>query len=78
MDDRKMLKTGIIGSALFAIGCFSPALVVLFGFVGLSALVGYLDYVLYPALAAFVLLTLYGFYRRQQRLKASALEENNA
>jgi mercuric ion transport protein len=37
---------------------------VLFGVVGLSAVVGYLDYVLLPALAVFVLITIYAVIRR--------------
>jgi mercuric ion transport protein len=37
------------------------------GLVGLSALTGYLDYVLFPALGAFTLLTLYALWRRNNR-----------
>ncbi len=77
MNDKKMLKTGIIGSVIFAIGCFSPALVLLFGFLGLSAVVGYLDYGLYPALAGFLLLTIYALVKRQKRLKMRRLEQEN-
>ncbi len=65
MNDRKLLRTGIAGSAIAAICCFTPALVVLMGAVGLSALVGWwLDYfLLYPALAFFLALTGYAIYR---------------
>ena len=60
-----MLKTGIIGTILAALCCFTPVLVVLFGAVGLAAVVGYLDYVLFPALGLFILLTLYALWRKK-------------
>lgn len=63
MND-KLLKMGIIGTMIAALCCFTPILVVLFGIVGLSAVVGYLDYVLFPALAIFVLITIYAVIRR--------------
>jgi len=49
MSDKALLKTGIIGTVIAALCCFTPILVVLFGAVGLSAVVGYLDVVLLPA-----------------------------
>ncbi len=64
MNDRTLLRTGIIGTVVAALCCFTPILVVLFGAVGLSALVGYLDYVLFPALAIFAGLTVYALWRR--------------
>ena len=67
MNDRTLLRTGIIGTIVAAICCFTPVLVILFGVVGLSALVGYLDYVLFPALAFFAGLTLYALWRRNSR-----------
>jgi len=41
---------------------------VLLGAVGLSAWLGWLDYVLLPALAFFVALTVYAVWRRQRPL----------
>ena len=67
MNDRTLLRTGIIGTIVAAICCFTPVLVILFGVVGLSAAVGYLDYVLFPALAMFAGLTLYALWRRNNR-----------
>jgi len=61
-----MLKTGIIGTVIAALCCFTPVLVILLGGVGLSWMGGYLDYVLVPALAMFVLITLYAVFRRTQ------------
>lgn len=65
MDDKSLLKVGIIGTITAALCCFTPVLVILFGVVGLSALVGYLDIVLFPALGIFILLTLYALWRKR-------------
>ncbi len=67
MDDRKLLRTGVIGSVVAAICCVTPVLVVLVTAVGLSAVVGYLDYVLFPALAVFLAITGYALYLRSRR-----------
>lgn len=56
----------MIGTVLVALCCFTPILVVLFASVGLAALTGYLDYVLFPALAFFIGLTLYALWRKKQ------------
>ena len=61
------LRWGILGTAIAALCCFTPVLVLLLGAVGLSWLVGYLDYVLWPALIFFVGLTLYALWRRQRQ-----------
>jgi mercuric ion transport protein len=37
MKDRAILRTGISGSVITAICCFTPALVILLGVVGLSS-----------------------------------------
>jgi mercuric ion transport protein len=65
VNDR-LLKLGIIGTIIAALCCFTPVLVVLFGAVGLSAVVGYLDYVLLPALAVFVGITIYALWRKNR------------
>ncbi len=62
-DPKNMLKKGAIGTLITALCCFTPILVVLTGAVGLSAIVGYLDYVLFPALGGFIALTLYALWR---------------
>ena len=53
-SNKTLLSIGITGSIVAALCCFTPILVVLLGAVGLSALVGSLDYVLLPALVVFV------------------------
>lgn len=50
--DGKLLRRGLIGSSVAAICCFTPFLVVIVAGVGLSALVGWLDYALFPLLFA--------------------------
>jgi len=66
MKKSTLLKTGIVGSAIAALCCFTPVLVILFGAVGLVAWVAYLDYVLMPALIFFVGLAIYAAMRRRQ------------
>jgi len=63
MQSRSLLRTGIIGTVIVLICCLTPVLVVLFGVVGLSAAVGWLDYVLFPALAVFVGITIYAMMK---------------
>ena len=65
MDNKTLLKTGVAGSVLAALCCATPILVILFGVLCLSAWVGWLDYVLIPALVVFVGITLYALYRRR-------------
>lgn len=65
--DRKLLATGIVGTVIAALCCFTPVLVVLLGAVGLSAVLGWIDYMLLPALAFFIGLTIYALWRRRRR-----------
>ncbi len=51
---KTFLSIGVTGSIITALCCFTPILVMLLGALGLSALVGYLDYVLLPALVVFL------------------------
>ncbi len=71
MNDKNMLRTGAIGSAIAAICCFTPALVFLVGAVGLSAIVGWLDYGLFPILFASLGLIAFALHRRSGRQGAS-------
>ena len=64
MNDKKLLRTGTCSSAIAAVCCFTPALVVLFGFAGLSAFVGWLDYGLFPMLFASMGVVAYALYQR--------------
>ena len=55
----KLLTTGIVGTAIAALCCFTPALVILLGAVGLSAMLAWLDYVLLPLLVICIGLVVY-------------------
>ena len=66
MNPDTLLKTGIIGSIVLLVCCFTPILAVLFGAVGLSAWAAGLDAVLFPALAAFLALTAYALWKRKK------------
>jgi mercuric ion transport protein len=63
MNDRKLLGTGIIGSAIAALCCFTPLLAVGLAALGLAAWLAYADYVLLPALLFFLALTAFALYR---------------
>ena len=65
-NPNRLLKIGLSGSVVAALCCFTPLLVVVLGLVGLSAITGYLDYVLFPALAAFIALTLYALHKKHK------------
>jgi mercuric ion transport protein len=67
MKDLTILRTGVVGTVIAAICCFTPVLIITLGAVGLSAWLGWLDYVLLPALAVFLGITGYGLWRRQKR-----------
>lgn len=60
---RKMFKTGVLGGIVTAICCFTPILVIIFSAVGLAAAIKYLDFVLFPILAMFIVLAVVGFIK---------------
>ena len=72
MKDRALLRVGIAGTALAAVCCFTPVLVFLLGALSLSAWLGWLDYVLLPAMIGFAGLTVFGLYRRRHARACSA------
>ena len=79
--NKKLLCAGVGGTIIVALCCFTPLLVVLFGVVGLLAWLGWIDYVLFPALGFFILLTVYAVYRQRKHpdaVCAAATEESGA
>ncbi|WP_417618648.1 mercury resistance system transport protein MerF [Oceanisphaera sp.] len=60
----RLIKVGAIGSAIAALCCFTPVLVWLFAVLGISAWVGYLDYLLFPALALCLVMLVIGLVQR--------------
>ena len=67
VNDQNLLRVGIAGSVIAALCCFTPLLVVLLGVVGLSALAGWLNVVLLPALVLFLTITAWALIRRHGR-----------
>lgn len=62
MTDRKLLCAAVAGTALAALCCFTPALVLLLGALGMSAWLAWADFVLLPALLGGVALIGYALY----------------
>ena len=52
MTDRKLFNTGCTGTAVAALCCFTPVLAIGLGAIGLSAWLGWIDYVLFPVMFA--------------------------
>ncbi|MBT5810888.1 MAG: mercury resistance system transport protein MerF [Rhodospirillaceae bacterium] len=69
MNEKTLLRTGLIGGVITLVCCFTPVLVIGFAAVGLSAWVAGLDYVLFPMLAMFAAMT--GFALVRQRLSTT-------
>ena len=67
MNPSGLLKTGVVGTLVAAVCCFTPALVILFGFAGLSAYIGGVDYALFPILFSSMGLIAYALYLRSGR-----------
>jgi mercuric ion transport protein len=62
ISKKGMLAT-LAGTALVALCCFTPILVILLGAVGLSYFTPYLDMVLLPALVIMIVLTIVSYLR---------------
>ena len=68
MNNRTLCGTGVAGTVIAAVCCFTPALVVILSALGLAAWLRWADYVLLPAMVLFFFVSLYGLYRlRQER-----------
>lgn len=67
----KLLKTGIAGSLIAAVCCFTPLLVVALTGVGLSGLIGGIDYVVFPVMFISLGLVAQALYIRAGRPGAS-------
>jgi len=58
---RKSWMAAAIGTAVVALCCFTPLLVIVLALVGLSFLTPYLDYVLLPALVVLLVVTVVSY-----------------
>lgn len=63
MKPKTDLWASISGMVLIAVCCATPVLAITLGVLGLGALVGYRDYVLIPALAVMVVVTIISYQR---------------
>lgn len=64
MNNDRLLRYGFVGTLVAALCCFTPVLVILFGVIGLSTLVGWLDYILLPTLVLFAGITAFAMWRK--------------
>lgn len=64
MTNKKLFNTGCTGSVVAALCCFSPILAIGLGAIGLSAWLGWIDYVLFPVMFASLGLVAYSLYLR--------------
>jgi len=72
MARDRLLLTGIVGFVLSMLCCVTPVLVVLLAAIGVSGSMGWLDYVLLPAMAIFAALIVYAVIDNKRRKRVSA------
>jgi len=77
MKKNNFIKVGGAGVVIAALCCFTPILVVLLGAVGLSALTGYLDIVLLPALIIFFAILAYGLMKKSSGAEGDCCDSDN-
>ena len=71
MAPNRLLATGVVGFVVSMLGCVTPASVAVLAAVGVSGSIGWLDYVLLPAMTGFAALAVYAVVCRRRRVKAS-------
>lgn len=76
MNKRQLLNFGIVGSVIAAICCFTPALVVGLGAVGLGAWLAWSDAVVLPALFVFLAITVVAAARLRRAAPSAETEES--
>lgn len=67
MDDRTLVRTGLVGAAIAAVCCATPILVIALAALGLVGAAVWLDWLLIPALIGFVMIASVGLYRLRDR-----------
>ena len=63
MTPHKLFRVGITGSVLTGVCCFTPLLVTTFSMFGVLTWLKWTDFVLFPMLGGFVVLTIYAIER---------------
>lgn len=71
MTGRKLFGIGVAGSLLAAVCCATPLVAIVLGALGLSAWLGWSDYIVMPALLVFVAITVYGWTRWRRSTKSA-------
>jgi mercuric ion transport protein len=65
------LWASLTGTVIVAVCCFTPLLVITLSAIGLGAVIGYLDYILWPALFVMLILTFISYQRYRRSLSRS-------
>lgn len=66
--ERWLIGTGLVGSAVAALCCFTPALTIILGIAGLSRWRDGVDRMALPALALFAIMLYAGIVLRRRRI----------
>jgi len=72
---KKRLYASITGTIIVLICCFTPVLVVTIGAIGLGTLTPYLDYILFPALAVMIIVTVLAYRKYKKGCDTSSVED---
>jgi len=72
---KKGLYASIAGTVLVILCCFTPILVITIGVVGLGAFTPYLDYILFPALAVMIVVTVLAYRKYKKGCDACSVED---
>src|SRR5258708_26678609 len=67
MTSKRLLATGLVRTVVAALCCATPVLAIVLGALALSAWLAYSDYVVLPAMTAFITITASAFSRRPLR-----------
>ena len=66
MKTDRWFQTGLWGSIVTATCCITPILPFLLGLMGMAAFTSYLDYLLFPLMGSFMIITLYGWLKHKR------------
>jgi mercuric ion transport protein len=66
MPRSRLLAAGVVGFVVSMLGCVTPGLVLLLAALGISGSMGWLDYILLPAMAIFAVLIVYAMVSRRR------------
>ena len=75
MNDRKLLGTGSSCAVVSGICCFTPALVIVLGGLGLSTWLAWADYVLIPMLVMSLVVVAIALARMRRRRRDAPVTE---